>query len=468
MSLILSHSHGTKPPQLSEPEKAAIVQALSTTVSRQALASRLGKSFSGDRNLYKALGWPITLEFSDYQNRLSRDGISARVVNAPPDMTWRKHPDVQENQDKETAFETALADVVRQRKLFAYMKRADRLAGIGQYGVLLLGFNDGKPLSLPVERASELLYLMPYTEGNATIRTWDSDTSSARYGLPETYSVTMRSNVSGKTSINNTGVVHWSRLVHIAENPQENDVLGTPRMKDVFNYLLALEMVAGGSAEMFWRGAFPGFAVIADADADMTQSAAQARTEIESYVHQMQRFMRLQGMKVENLGTQVADPSSHVSVLLDLIAGSKGIPKRILIGSERGELASTQDESAWAAVIEERRTGFAEPQILRPVIDRLVSVGVLPEPESGPGGYSVTWPDLIDEAGKDKAEKAERLSRAIAAYANVNADSGMVVPLPVYLRKVLGFTREEIAEVEQYLGQAVDEAIGDGSEVPEE
>ena len=96
-------------------------------------------------------------------------------------------------------------------------------------------------------------------------------------------------------------------------------------------------------------------------------------------MHGLNRYLRTQGVDAEQLapGMQGADPSNIIDKELDFIAGAAGIPKRILIGSERGELASTQDEAAWSSRIMERREQHATPNMLAPTIDRLMKLGCL-------------------------------------------------------------------------------------------
>ena len=102
---------------------------------------------------------------------------------------------------------------------------------------------------------------------------------------------------------------------------------------------------------------------------------------MDSYLHGFQRYLRLQGIDIQELKPQLADPSNHFAVLINMISIATGIPKRILLGSERGELASSQDEKNWADQIDSRRKDHCEPMILRPLIDSLIGVGVLPEPK---------------------------------------------------------------------------------------
>ena len=92
-----------------------------------------------------------------------------------------------------------------------------------------------------------------------------------------------------------------------------------------------------------------------------------------------------------------------------MIAATTGIPKRKLTGSERGELASSQDAQAWTDEIETRQTNYAWPNILLPCINRLIWAGVLPEPK---GLISCEWPSLLES---DKVQEADAADKAASA-----------------------------------------------------
>jgi hypothetical protein len=98
-------------------------------------------------------------------------------------------------------------------------------------------------------------------------------------------------------------------------------------------------------------------------------------------------------------------------VILNDISGGAGIPKRQLIGSERGELASSQDESNFLGTVAGRQEHDAEPGILRPVLDRLIATGVLPEPEGG--SYTVEWPSLFELTEEEQSQVALNLAQAL-------------------------------------------------------
>jgi len=417
----------------------------SVIVSRATLAGQLGESFGGDRELYTACGYPFTITFQRYNGRYTRQDIAKRIVNAYPDATWRGVPEVYETEKikekgKETDFETAWNELIKTLPIYHYLNRIDRVAGIGRYGVLLLGFDDGRPYSSPVQGAKELLFLQPYSENNAGIDTIITDRKDKRYGLPEYYKMKMGAgrNESGpKMTTTIEERVHWSRVIHVAENCAESDVYGTPRLECVYNRLQDVETISGGSAEMFWRGAFPGYAFEADTGTTV-QSTDALDDEIEAYMHGLTRVLRLQGIKANALTPEVANPKNHIEIQLQLISGATGIPVRILTGSERGELASSQDQTNWEHKVDERRKSFAGPSILAPFIDRLIEFGVLPTPKED---YIIQWPDIGALDAKEQAEVAKNKTEALAKYVTSGADA--VIPPQMYLTTVLGYSDEE-------------------------
>jgi len=415
----------------------------SALVERAKYASQLGMSFGSNRDLYEALGYVKSPTFDHYNARYQRQDIAKRIVEAYPDACWKKKPVISEKTDEETPFDKEWITLVKDFKVWHYLLRADRISGIGEYGVLLMGFKDGKKLIEPVDTATELLYLIPYTQENAIIKTWVGDKQDIRYGLPETYVIKMKQ--SGSTAGTKDIPVHNSRVIHIAEGLTNDDVHGTPRLKSVLNRLQDLELIAGGSAEMFWRGAFPGYGLKADSDATFgPQEKADLEDEIQNYMHNLQRYIRLQGITIESLTQQVADPSKHFQILISLIAGGKAIPQRILLGSERGNLASTQDETAWNSRVAERREDFCEPMILRPFVDKMIEVKVLTAPKEE---YTVEWPDVSAPTEKDRAEVIKLKMDALEKYITSGADAYM--PFEMFLRKFMDFTAEDIEQVEE-------------------
>lgn len=426
---------------------AADIKILSALTNRAALSARLGMSYGGDRDLYIALGYKVLPSFKDdYLGRYKRQDVAKAVVNKPVEACWRMPPRITELDDEITAFEDAWNALVKEHRVYRQIIRADKLAGIGNYSVLLIGLDGGVLLSEEVTNAKTLLFLQPYSQQAAVVDSYVIDTNNARFGLPETYKIDIKAGAD--VSSTTQKIVHHSRIIHIAEDLLEDNVNGTPKLEAILNRLEDLERVVGGSAEGYWRGALPGFGMKPDSDAFVLPEDLEAmKDEMEEYLHGMKRYLRLKNMSVEAFAQQVADPSKHVSVILDLISAATAIPKRILLGSERGELASSMDEKNWLQVVDARRKNHCEPTILRSLIDRLIEFSVLPEPSDG---YVVEWNDLMAPSDKEVADVGAVRAKAIKDY--TTSDGGdLLLPSDMFLRKGLGLTDDEVAEANEQI-----------------
>lgn len=426
----------------------------------------LGQQFGGERDMYRTLGYDRNPDFDTYWNRYQRQDVATRVIVEPVNSTWRQPPDVTESDDASspTSFDTEFEAFAEDTRLFHYLARTDRLAGVGQYAVLLIGFDDAQPIDQPVRNAKQVLFLAPYSQANADVNTWNNDETDPRFGLPETYRIntegTKQPLQGGNTKTGRSRIVHWTRIIHFpSDGVDESEIYGTPRLKNVLNRLMDLEKVVGGGAEMFWRGAFPGMVFKADKDTEVDEESLEA--EIQEYVHEMRRYLQVQGVDTQELKPQVADPTGHVGAIVDLISGAKGMPKRKLLGSERGEMASGQDETNWNAVIGERRQNHVNP-VVRAVVNRMVEAGVLPRPAKR---FTISWAPTSDISPAAQAQVARDMAQAIAAYVNaVGAPS--VVPIDVFLSDVLNLDAETVREVrakidEQEAADRLDELADD-------
>jgi len=425
--------------------RVALYRALQSGIVGSRLTYGNTTTFGGLRDVYTALGYPGLdgIKFSDYYHRYRRQDIAGKVIEKPVEASWRRLPIVRGTDDKSDAYKEAWEELEKRLGIYNILIRADKVSGIGQYGVLLMGFNDqAENLGQPVESASELLYLQPFTEANAPIKQYVTDPKDPRFGLPLTYGLRI-ANTPGTASTLET-TVHYSRVVHIADNLLESNVLGIPRLERIFNRLLNMELIVGGSAEMFWQGAFPGMAFTAAEDTTIQpQDAAALEEEIQKYVHNLERYMKLQGLDVKSLAPAVADPTQHGELQLKMISIATGIPKRILEGSERGELSSSQDTEAWDDQCDGRRKTFVEPCILRPVIDKLNAFGILKVPA---GGYDIEWPDLSAPSDKDKAETGRIRSEGLSKYLS-SPDAQLSMPLEQYLLEIMELAEDKVERI---------------------
>jgi uncharacterized protein len=421
------------------------IQTLSAIVARMQWATQLGLQYGGDRDLYQALGYPTSteLKFEDFYARYIRQDMAKAIIDRPVKATWQGPLEMLEsNKMESTEFEKAWIELNKKFGLKTILTRVDRLTGIGRYGILLLGLDDTKspedfvnPVGLG---GRELMYIKPFGERSAKIDTYEINPKNPRYGMPLYYSIEVQ-DIAGNASM--TVKVHQSRIIHIVDDNLESEVFGTPRLEAVYNRLMDLDKIVGGDAEMFWRGARPGYHAKVDKDYTMTQQTKDdLQEELDEFEHNLRRVLVNEGLDMTALAPQVSDPSPHVNVILQMISSVTGIPIRVLTGSERGELASSQDTGEWLSYVQSRREEHAEPRIIRPMVDRFIELGILPKPGKT---YSIKWADIFAQGEKARVEIGKARANALREY-TYSPLAMEVLPIDAFLETCMGYTTDQI------------------------
>lgn len=446
---------------LSNADKAIMRDAvINASLSRATLMNKL---LDPRRDIDLECGYPPgEISTEQFKKMYDREGIATRVVKLMPMETWAMVPKLVENEDKEdTEFEKAWTDLDKKHHLWSMLARIDRLSGIGRYGILLLGLNDGADMSQlmgiigedgevqPGGTESKLIYLRALDESLVKIKDVEKDPKNPRFGMPTMYSITFSTDTPvrvGDSIVSVGGVeknIHWTRVIHVADNRESSEVFGIPRMQCLFNRLYDLRKIGGGSGEMFWKGGFPGISFEMDSNArpidDATKTAL--REEIAAYSNGLQRYLVTQGISAKSLNPQVANPKFHVDIQLEMIAIALGVPKRIFMGSEQAKLASVQDSKSWNKRIAERQNGYVTPYLIRVFVDRLIAFGILPEVED----YEVKWPDLDAPGDQDKAEVLKTNMEALAKYVGGGVDA--LIPEEQFLKMFMKMSTDEIKEI---------------------
>ena len=415
---------------------------INEVMSRMSSAFFLGKSHKGKRNLYDSFGYNVDVKHKELYEMYKRNDIANRIISAFPQATWRVEPTIEDDDgdtDDTSQFVKEANDFLREHKIYHYLERLDRLSGIGAYAILVLGFDDGNSLDKPLlDGDHNLMYVQPYMESSAEITEFVSDPSNPRFELPEYYTINPENNNRSRTSVTKkTHRVHHSRVIHVSEFLDEDDVYGVPKLLPVYNRLKDLEKVVGGSSEMFWLNGRGGMMLSADKESKFSEADKELmKKQAQEYEHEMRRMLIGKGMTMTPISIQVPDPKPNVDTLLDLISGTVLIPKRILTGSERGELASSQDENNFAARVDERRRNFAVPVILREFIERMIETGNIPQPAGGEEGmFDIYWETDDGLSQLQKAEIATKKTAALVSYSNSSADR--VMPVGEFREKIL-------------------------------
>lgn len=292
----------------------------------------------------------------------------------------------------------------------------------------------------------KLQFIRAFDESLVSITRYDANPASPRYGQPTMYLLTLNDPSEQHSGIGlplATLNVHWSRVIHIADNLGSSEVFGVPRQRPVWNRLYDLRKLYGGSAEMYWRGAFPGlaFETHPQLGGEVSIDKTAMRQQVERYMNTLQRYITAEGMTVKSISPTVVDPSTQIDTQITAICIVLGVPQRIFMGSERGELASGQDDSTWTDRVEERQVNYVTPRIIIPFVDRLIKIGVLPEPS----GYSVEWPGLKQVGPAEQANIANTRTTAMATYLSGGVDT-LMAPLD-FLTRELGMDESEAEAV---------------------
>ena len=429
--------------------------------------------YNDELDLYQALGFPEKISYQDYLQRYRRQDVAHRVIKAPTSKTWSDFPTIYDQTDNPTAsqeisnrsvFEAAFDEISEKTDLFTHLYKADILGSIGRYSVLFLGYNaDSLSLADPVSPGDELVYVKAFGEEHVDIEIWDYDPTSERYGKPEIYQIT----VASESNNGHTIQVHWTRIVHIAIDTLDEELYGIPSMEPIYNRLIGLEKICGCAPEMYWNGARGGLAIKGEessvplTDEDKKEASAQ----LDIYFSKMRRTIVMDGLELVPISPQVVSPAEHVDTQLKMISIQTQIPIRILTGSERGELASTQDERSWLKYIQERREQVAEGAMLNPLVKLLIFNGTLPEPVDN---YYFQWKELLVLSEKDSADIALTLTKAYDTYYS-NPTFSAAFPESRYHELIMGLDTDEISKIEEEANQMDDDAYldKDNDEYPE-
>lgn len=419
----------------------------SNLMNRFGLSNLLGFMFQGRRDMYGVFGYMKegTIEYKHCLGKYKRQDVAARVIDAPADALWTNPPEVTTGNE---AWDTAWKNLVADGMLWSVLGRLDRLAGMNPYAALLLGFDKSGALNIPLVRGSKerkLTYVQPYIAAAAEVKEFVNDPTDARFMLPKTY--TIKPNLQDAAESRKKGVfgnkvfsdfeVHASRVLHVVENPLIDVVYGNPRVERIFNLLDDLLKVCGGSAEAFWLIANRGMQVDVDKEMELAPEDEEDLTdEIEEYVHGLRRVIRTRGIKITNLGSDSPSPKDVFNMLISLLSGATGIPKRILLGSEAGQLASEQDRANWAERIGERRTNFGEARVIRPLCSLLSIAGVLPD-DTGLV-ITVKWPEAFKLSPLERAQTSAQSARSAINMAKTMTEQVDLISIEEG-RSIIGF-----------------------------
>lgn len=439
-----------------------------------ALTRNLERMFPGffvgtKHNHYADFGYPSNISFDMLYHMYKRNGLAQAAVQRTVNKTWQSNPELWETEDPD---ETSLEAEIRRRfddlRFWQRLAEADRRALVGGYSAVVLRFADGQRFDQPVSLVRGgllgLVEVIPVWASQLTVVEWVTDETSDYFGQPSMFQF---NEVPVGNQLNNTKPaiakrIHPNRvLVWSSDDTVNADSFLSPG----YNDLIDLEKIKGAGGEGFWKNARSAPVLEIDKDAKLKDMAAamnvdpsQVADAMNEQVDQFQKgfdqVLMLQGMVLKGQSITLPSPEHFFNIALQSFAASITMPIKILVGSQTGERASTEDANEWNQSNMGRRTNWVLPSI-RALIHRLEEFRVLPEKD-----WVIHWDDLTE------ATMAEKLDRA-AKMADINQKQK---DSPVFLVDEIraAVDLEPEPELDEFDDEEEDDPMKDDPEPPED
>ena len=398
-------------------------------------SKKLRELASSQNDYFEEFNHKKILEYSDYKQLYDRFGLAARIVEIFPDYIWSNditvfNPDEDENNPNSLKNKFKLLSKNSKLKLLSNLRLIDIMLGYSRFAVLFIGIKGEPSLDKEIKKElkgiDDLIYFEALDESSIEFNKQDieTNTQSERYGYPKRYKI-KRNNLDGTQ---NEEFIHHSRIIHFKEKGSGDRLIGKPRLNRFYNALEDLYRTDGASNQSLYLNGRGGLLIQAKEGACFTdEGSTQAeidhlRLSVEKlYRKSNEKYIISSNFDVRPLQFPVINPKETTDNTIKLLAGALGIPTRILLGSERGELASTQDAGFFISTVKHRQRNFCEEEILHPTITRFMELGILPKSD-----YEINWSDLVTIK---QSERAEIVSKSLQAldllYRNPSIEEGV-------------------------------------------
>src|SRR6266511_1453653 len=421
---------------------------------QRTLSSAFPGYFPGQKHdHYKDFGFPQYVDFKLVYDMYDRNSLAKAAVDKTTRKTWQDPPWLLEKPrdgsegavKKETRLEKAIRQHFSKIRFWTKVMEADRRSLVGKFGAVILRVADGKPTSEPLEKVSggldALVDIIPVWEGQLKVTRWDTDVKSMSYGDPLMFEYDEGSigQNSGPSPVSQGRArkltVHPSRIIVWS---MDGTMDGESSLKAGFNDLVTIEKITGAGGEGFWKNAKQAPILEMDKEADLQKMARAMGVPVDKVADVMNEnasnwqqgfdeLLRLQGMTEKLPKLELPDPEHFYMNALQSFAASFDIPLKVLVGTQTGERASSEDASQWNQTCNFRRKNTVIPNILQ-IVARLENCGVLKEnPE-----WFVDWTDLTESTMLEKIDRAGKMAK-------VNKDFGNIVFMPQEIRASVGY-----------------------------
>lgn len=423
---------------------------------------RLDQMFPGyfpeaKHNHYADFGYPTQLSFGQLYAMFARNGLARAAVEKTIGKTWQDNPALLEKErdgsQKGGDAETMLEREIRQRfddlRLWQHLAEADRRSMVGGYAGVILRLADSRRFDEPVERVpgglDGLVELIPAWAGQLTVSQWDTDQMSETYGQPLMFSFTEAA-VGEQRQQPRQFTLHPDRVVIWSA---DGTVHARSALEPGYNDLHDMEKIKGAGGEGFWKNAKSAPVLEVDKEANIDEMARlmgvptneladRMNAQVEDWQKGFDKLLMVQAIEAKTLPITLPSPEHFFAIVLQSFAASMQMPLKILVGSQSGERASTEDAQEWAKTNMSRRNNQAVPNTMT-LVARLERFGVLAEKD-----WYLDWSDLTEASMAEKIDRATKMADANQKMSN----GGETIFEPNEIRAVVGY--EPLAEDRTY------------------
>jgi len=330
------------------------------------------------------------------------------------------------------------------KAVFTQFAVYERLFG---WAIIALSYVDyGKGLDAPVSNPKEILEIFPFSTLQFTVQSSDedTDTESARFGLPIYY--TLRRDKAGQSKL------HFSRVIHGATRLLDHPYKGMSVLEPVYDDLTVLRNIRWGLGQTLFRygSGFPDVEVkgakrkqLDDLEASQQFKNLQARTY---FLHSDDTKLDFKGVAGKAL-----NPEPYYMPIMENIAAGTGLPLAILRGAQAGALTGSEvNEREYFKLISDAQSRY-EPAI-RQLIDALLDCGQIRFKYNVQREYRIVWNSGFELSEKDKASielqqaQARNLKTGWMSVDEVRGEQGLGVLPNGAGQVVLGLQKKPLQE----------------------
>lgn len=422
---------------------------------------------------YADFGYPTKLDFAQLYAMFARNGVARAGVEKTIAKTWQDNPFLlekerdgsQRGKDAETTLEREIRQRFDDLRLWQHLAEADRRSMVGGYAGVILRLADGKRFMEPVDRVpgglDGLVEIIPAWAGQLTVSQWDTDETSETYGQPLMFVFTEAA-IGEQRQQPRQFTLHPDRVVIWSA---DGTVHARSALEPGYNDLHDMEKIKGAGGEGFWKNAKSAPVLQVDKEANVEEMARlmgvptneladRMNAQVEDWQKGFDKLLMVQAIEAKTLPITLPSPEHFFAIVLQSFAASMQIPLKILVGSQSGERASTEDAQEWANTNMSRRNNQAVPNTMT-LVARLERFGILADKD-----WYLDWSDLTEASMAEKVERTVKMADVNSKLQN----SGEWVFTPEEIRAAAGY--EPLSDADKYRDEPVDEDQNAVDDIP--